>query len=191
MLVLFRLRRRGGGGEGYQWKNSVSKIFPKWQLYFYYHKLIFSQVAASQMCNFPTATFQVRSGQSAWPQIQPASPQRAKPNLWELATWEIAHFESCPFGNRPWKHAFEKVPNIHLCENIHFFYYFVHTFYIIWLYVVLFIPDIYKLNKCRLIYSGHLSIEKMSSYLFRIFINWINVVLFIPDIYQLNKCRLA
>ena len=40
---------------------------------------------------YQTATSQVCPSRSDRPPLQPTAPQRAKPNLWEVATWEIAH----------------------------------------------------------------------------------------------------
>ena len=41
----------------------------------------------------------VHPSRSARPPLQPAAPQRAYPNLWEVAALEIAHLGSCHLGN--------------------------------------------------------------------------------------------
>ena len=79
--------------------------FPMWQL----PKCAISQAATSQVC----------PRRSARPPLQPVAPQRAKPNLLEVAAWEIAHLGSCHLGNwylgsLPWENAFGKVPNTNI-----------------------------------------------------------------------------
>ena len=96
----------------------ISSNFPK----------IFSQMATSQKCNFPSGKFQVYPSRSAWslvsssrsdqpqahpscsarPPLQPTSPQKVWPNLLEVAAWEIAYLGSCHLVNchlrsRPWE----------------------------------------------------------------------------------------
>ena len=44
---------------------------------------------------------------SAWPQMRPAAPQKAKAKFWEVAIWEFAQL-----GSRPWEIAFGKIPRL-------------------------------------------------------------------------------
>ena len=71
-------------------------------------KCAISQAATSQDC----------ANRSARPPLQSAAPQKAYPDLWEVAAWEIAHLGNCTFRknchleSRPWENAYGKVPNI-------------------------------------------------------------------------------
>jgi len=65
----------------------------------------FSQTATSQGYSPKCAISQEQLAKSVLaaalgpPPLQPVAPQRARPNLLEVAAWEIAHLGSCPLGN--------------------------------------------------------------------------------------------
>ena len=85
-------------------------LFPKRQLY----KRTQSVLALVFQCSAPQPVLAAALGSP----LQPAAPQRTKPNLWEIAAWEIeflgsCHFGNCHLGSLPWKNAFGKVPNTH------------------------------------------------------------------------------
>ena len=93
----------------------------------------FFQVTTYQMCNFPIGNFPSMSQPQRYspsvcssrgartpspfqpqrpaPKLQPAAPQRALPNLWEIVHLGSYHLGNCHLGNRPWENAFGKVPN--------------------------------------------------------------------------------
>ena len=96
-------------------KDFFERIFPKWhfpkrQLPKYFRSTRPQPVLASALGTV------AHPSRSAWLPLQPAAPQRALPNLWEVAAWVIAHLVCCHMGNchlgsRPWGNAFGKVPN--------------------------------------------------------------------------------
>ena len=69
--------------------------FPKRQL----SKCAISQAATSQFRPQPVLVLALdplaHPSRSARPPLQPAAPQKAESNLWEVAAWEIAHLGSC------------------------------------------------------------------------------------------------
>ena len=77
-----------------------------------------SQVATSQMCNFPRGKFQkVRLGPLRRRRLQWGGRALRLGQTWEVAVWEIAHLRSFHLGKYPreidaCKYAFGKVHNI-------------------------------------------------------------------------------
>ena len=83
---------------------------------------VFSQVATSQMCIFPSGNFPNvhfpswgKCRFSYMGKLPLGKLSFGKMYIWEVAAWETAHLGSCNLGNChlgscPWENAFGKVP---------------------------------------------------------------------------------
>ena len=72
--------------------------FPKWQL----PKSVLAPALGPQPVLAAVLGPVSHPSRSAQPPLQPAAPQRAKPNLKEFVAWEIAHLGSCHLGKCLW-----------------------------------------------------------------------------------------
>ena len=93
------------------------EYFPKWQppkcasSQAETSKVFLSRSALPSVCSSHGARPLAHLSRSDRPPFQPAAPQRAYPNLWEVAAWESAHLGSCHLvnchlGSRPCEIAF-------------------------------------------------------------------------------------
>ena len=109
---------------------------------------VFSQVATSQMCIFPSGNFpdvhfpswgkcrfsyigKLPLGKLSFGKMYIWEVAAREVVIWEVAAWETAHLGSCNLGNChlgscPWENAFGKVRNtdFYSLKDVFFFFYF-------------------------------------------------------------------